>query len=1099
MRLAIVMYGGVSLCIYMNGIAQELLRLVRATASVPGDTKQARPMEQLQGTERVYRKLGQLLPRASMGNPPSPQPTDPIRTRFVVDVLSGTSAGGLNAIFLAKALANGQDLASLKRMWIDEGDIGLLLNDEHSATADGVTAQQPPRSLLNSQRMYRKLLEAFSTMDEGQARSGPQTVSPYVEELDLFVTATDVYGLPVPLRLADRLVYENRHRHVFHLRYCKTPEAPTQLNDFEETHNTLLAFAARSTSSFPFAFEPIQAGDVNELLGKLKGWPHDSRVKLPEWQRFFPSYQAPARGLTEEETTIVSPKVYAFENHSFADGGALDNKPFGYAIDALALRHSSVPVTRKLIYIEPSPKHAEELGLQRERPDAIRNTLAALSLARYETIREDLQRVLARNRLLQRVEHILSGMEEDVRAVKYKPPPKSKKFSKQNLQDLIAQEGVGYGGYHRLKISAVTDDICQLIASVARLDPDSDHFIAIRQLVSEWRELRYRANVEDGEESKVGQPLRTQSEFLLRYDLDYRVRRLTFVMGRIDRLAALDKRTDELLKLLNVKGPVPQQGREGFRKQLHLLRGKLTPVFQRLRYERERLGESHELRKAIFTAPIDLAQLRTILEQPGSDAQAQEARKLLEGKELQDSLIKVEELLTAEIKRITYDAANQCEALLGEFKGEESVPEWSDPAAVASYAVRYYYHRFDHYDLIAFPILYSTEVGEESDTVDVLRISPEDATSLLDERAAGFHKVAGNELGHFGAFLEREWREDDILWGRLDGAERLISMLLPGKDEASLRQGLILEAQREILLEELPALREAANVGQLLQKALDELRERKLGGRAESDALRLPADDSARSKAKDLHDKNRLREAPNPILEFALKGVVRSTDREASMRNLARATQVVGRMFDGMGRRYPLTHPALWLTRFGRVLWGLVEVAVPQSFASMLVAHWLSIIYLFSGLLIVGGTLLSRPEAQWFGLSTLGITAAAHLTITLLRDFLRRGSWLWKPIVLLLGVPLGLMAIGVATLFQDDLRAALAARLSVALHLPMLMQGLRQLEERLDWPRLFVVLGVGVVGLLALVGASTLGGRLRRWARRLATGKPAPSKPVARK
>src|SRR5207253_1946002 len=133
------------------------------------------------------------------------------------------------------------------------------------------------------------------------------------------------------------------------------------------------------------------------------------RVKLSEWQRFFPTYQVPTRGLDEEDQAIVSPKVYAFENHSFADGGALDNKPFGYAIDALALRHSSVPVARKLIYIEPSPKHAEELGLQRERPDAIRNTLAALNLARYETIREDLQRVLARNRLLQRVERILSG------------------------------------------------------------------------------------------------------------------------------------------------------------------------------------------------------------------------------------------------------------------------------------------------------------------------------------------------------------------------------------------------------------------------------------------------------------------------------------------------------------------------------------------------------------------------------------------------------------------------------------------------------------------------------------------------------------------
>ena len=31
-RFAIVMYGGVSLAIYINGITQELLRLVRSTA-----------------------------------------------------------------------------------------------------------------------------------------------------------------------------------------------------------------------------------------------------------------------------------------------------------------------------------------------------------------------------------------------------------------------------------------------------------------------------------------------------------------------------------------------------------------------------------------------------------------------------------------------------------------------------------------------------------------------------------------------------------------------------------------------------------------------------------------------------------------------------------------------------------------------------------------------------------------------------------------------------------------------------------------------------------------------------------------------------------
>src|SRR6266404_423694 len=88
-RIAVVMYGGVSLAIYMNGIAQELLHMVRATAPAVGGPLSGkfrwRP-EELQGTQRFYRELGGRL-----------------RARFVVDVISGTSAGGINGIFLAKA------------------------------------------------------------------------------------------------------------------------------------------------------------------------------------------------------------------------------------------------------------------------------------------------------------------------------------------------------------------------------------------------------------------------------------------------------------------------------------------------------------------------------------------------------------------------------------------------------------------------------------------------------------------------------------------------------------------------------------------------------------------------------------------------------------------------------------------------------------------------------------------------------------------------------------------------------------------------------------------------------------------------------------
>src|SRR5205807_9958262 len=65
-RFAVVMYGGVSLAIYINGVAQELLRMVQATAPKK-DANGADLNEplfsdhELKGSAAVYRKLGQML------------------------------------------------------------------------------------------------------------------------------------------------------------------------------------------------------------------------------------------------------------------------------------------------------------------------------------------------------------------------------------------------------------------------------------------------------------------------------------------------------------------------------------------------------------------------------------------------------------------------------------------------------------------------------------------------------------------------------------------------------------------------------------------------------------------------------------------------------------------------------------------------------------------------------------------------------------------------------------------------------------------------------------------------------------------------------
>src|SRR4051812_1993642 len=132
-RFAVVLYGGVSLAVYINGVVQELFRMVRSTAAAM-PISEAGPAQQtwfadedLRSTDAIYREVGRMLPLGGAGGESAS-----VRTRFVVDILSGTSAGGINAIFLAKAIANQQDIGALRKLWIDEAEIADLLNDKTS-------------------------------------------------------------------------------------------------------------------------------------------------------------------------------------------------------------------------------------------------------------------------------------------------------------------------------------------------------------------------------------------------------------------------------------------------------------------------------------------------------------------------------------------------------------------------------------------------------------------------------------------------------------------------------------------------------------------------------------------------------------------------------------------------------------------------------------------------------------------------------------------------------------------------------------------------------------------------------------------------------
>jgi predicted acylesterase/phospholipase RssA len=551
-RFALVLYGGASLAIYIHGVTLEFFHLVRATA-VDADGKLIVADTELAPTERVYRTLGGI-----------------VRARFLVDIASGTSAGGINAVFLGKALANGQTLDQLSELWLDQADAKDLLNDA-----------KRPRSLLSSRMMYTKLSNAFEGMDCSACGARLQP------EMDVFVTATDIQGLELPIQLADKTVFEKRHKSVFHLHFGDGE------NHFAKVRNSFLSFVAQATSAFPFAFEPACAGDTGR---------------------------------------------------TFIDGGFLDNKPFSHAVEALSKRISELPTVRKLVYIEPSPDlpSGNDTGW-----------LAALRLRGDQTIREDLQRVLERNRLIERVKEISSHLDADIEGWS-NSRVRGEEYARRTLVDEIHDRGPGYAGYHRLKVRAVTDELAAMMGAV----PAGVHV---------WRQAKYSEQDRD----------KSESRFLLEYDLGYRQRRLRFL----------------LLKLTD-------------------------PVTRR-----------------------ELTRIATTLKTP--------------------CRMSTPAAIADYLRPIFTRAAADTEACL------DSI-------------ARRYFDRFEYYDQISFPVFYEAGVGE-AELCEVYRISPCDATSIVDENAPGEkrRKLAGTALFHFGAFLSRAWRVNDLAWGRLDGAERIIRSVLP--------------------------------------------------------------------------------------------------------------------------------------------------------------------------------------------------------------------------------------------------------------------------------------------------------------------------------
>jgi len=755
LRLALICYGGVSLAVYMHGITKEIWHLTRASRAFHGGD--AADGAQGGGSAAVYRGLlEQAL--AATGT----------RLRVMPDILAGASAGGINAIFLAHAIETGQSLEPLTQMWLETADVDELLDpdarplsrftkfwaapllwlmlrrrgDTVERTVAPETREEVRRKLSNLVRarwfappfggkgFTRLILNAFDAMAEAPAG---QPLLPDGHPLDLFVTATDFAGHEETLTLhSPGVVEETEHR--LSIGFAARGGRPRELGDVAE-----LTFAARATASFPGAFPPFTARELDEVLAERKRpWPGRWRFLT----RILP--RQCAEGCVDDAPII--------------DGSVLTNAPFGEAMPALRNRPARREVDRRFVYIEPTP-HMDLFGPPRRAdardatmetgaspaPGWFRTIFGAISnIPRAQPIRDDLEQIARRSERIRRMQRVVDAMRPAIDAtidqtigrplfIDSPTPARLANWRARAHRKAARASGFAYMGYAQLKLSAIVHDMGGLLAQIARGGPlDAD---AVRVT------LRQHLRITGADVMPASAPDRNHAAiaFLFAHDGAFRIRRLRFLARRL-------AETEE---------------------------GEAIPPGSETEAEAARMAMRAMIYEAIalYAAPESPEHF--------DDAARAAAARALNAPGVALAMLEEKRRLVA------LDA--EVEERLSDALGALIVPDRRRMLRA--------YLGFPFYDIATLPMLQG-EGLDEYDPIKVDRISPDDAIAIRSGGALA--TLRGIEFNCFGAFFSRAYRENDYLWGRLHGADRLVDIVrsaLPPDDSidgAAIKRALFL-------------------------------------------------------------------------------------------------------------------------------------------------------------------------------------------------------------------------------------------------------------------------------------------------------------------
>ncbi len=736
LRIALVCYGGVSLAVYMHGVTKEMWKLARASrAHIAGENVPG-------GIEAVYLKLLRSI-----------ESEHQLRLRVLPDIVAGASAGGINGVFLAQAIHSGQSLEPLTNLWLERADVDVLVDPDARPWWRFAKFWAMPIVWFLLSRPGNVVSQSVAPETRGEVRaklsrlirsrwfeppfSGLGFSRLLAEALDAMAKGpTDAPLLPPDHPLDLFVTATDFKGHPQRLRLNSPMDAE------ESEHRLSIGFRNKTphTASQPLAPTAELVFAARATASFPGAFP---ALRTAEIDALAAERGEEWHSRTAFFTRIMPnhTKLGDLEGVSLIDGSVLVNAPFAEAMNVLRDRPAQREVDRRFVYVDPHPDRVGGMRRNDPRPPGFFSVIfgSLSSIPREQPVRDNLDAIAERSRELDELKRVVETLRPDVEA------EVERLFGRTLLFDWPSQR----------RLTSWRRKAQEAAAKGAGYAYHGYGQVKLRTIVQDLAQTILAAAPElPGGAEPIERHLTT---WLNTIGFDH----LGTIRGGATGDAVSFFRDHDLgyriRRLRHLARRLSEDWDEVDRDHPHAREDARDAVYRALGLYFEREG-------AAFLGPEFSALARSVGENP-----AAVLAFMAERRGLADLDPEIDALLVEALKPLPRDLRRR---------------------------VLLTYLGFPFYDTVTLPLLRGENINE-LDPAKVDRISPEDCPAIRAGGAA--ETLRGVEFYNFGAFFSRAYRENDYLWGRLHGAERMIDLVA-----SALPSGSIMAA------EELAALKREA-------------------------------------------------------------------------------------------------------------------------------------------------------------------------------------------------------------------------------------------------------------------------------------------------